>query len=68
MIGAMRTITLDDPELGGTYSVEPQGDGRLLLQPVMSSAQEILRRGELRPLTEEEDERLFGDLPRDGEG
>jgi len=40
-----------------------------VLEPVMSSAQEILRRQVLRPLTEEEeDERLFGDLPRDGEG
>jgi hypothetical protein len=68
MISAVRTITLDDPELAGTYTVQPQGDGRLVLEPVTSSAQEIMDRQGLRPLTEEEDERLFGDLPRDGEG
>jgi hypothetical protein len=67
-IGAVRTITLDDPELAGTYTVEPQDDDRLVLEPVMSSALEIMDREGLRPLTQEEDERLFGDLPRDGEG
>ncbi len=45
----MKTVTLEDPDLAGTYTVERQEDGRLVLEPVITSAEEIERRHGLEP-------------------
>jgi len=68
MIECVKTVTIDDPDFAGTYTVEPQGDGTLVLEPVMISAEEIMASQGLRELTEKERERHFGEVPSDGEG
>ena len=69
MILRMRTVTLREPDLEGTYTVERQQDGRLLLEPVVGpSADELIARSGGRRLTSEEFEREFGDLSSDTEG
>ena len=68
-IGAVRTITLDDPEFAGTYAVESLPDGRLLLEPEpRPSEQTILERSGARSLTPEEFAAEFGEPPAHGEG
>ena len=68
-IGAVRTITLDDPEFAGTYAVESLPDGRLLLEPEpRPSEQAILERSGARSLTPEEFAAEFGEPPAHGEG
>jgi hypothetical protein len=69
MIGCVKTVTLEDPDLAGTYTVERQDGGRLVLEPVVTSAEEIERRHGLEPASLEEFEAQYGrTLPPDGEG
>lgn len=69
MIGCMKTVRLEDPDLAGTYTVERQEGGRLALEPVVTSAEEIERRHGLAPASLEELEAQYGRmLPPDGEG
>lgn len=69
MIGCMKTVRLEDPDLAGTYTVERQEGGRLVLEPVVTSAEEIERRHGLEPASLEELEAQYGRmLPPDGEG
>jgi hypothetical protein len=61
-------VTLTEPEVAGDYVLEERHpDGSLLLRPD-TSVEAMERRAGLRPMTEEEFEEVFGDLPRDGEG
>lgn len=41
MIGCLKTVTLEDPDFAGTYTVERRGDGALVLEPVMTEMHEI---------------------------
>lgn len=60
---------LDHPEYGGVYEVDPQPHGELRLKPsVGPSGDELLAEAGARPLTSEEFEAEFGDLPTDDEG
>jgi hypothetical protein len=69
MIGCVKTVTLEDPDLAGTYTVERQDGGRLVLEPVVTSAEEIEQRHGLEPASLEELEAQYGRmLPPDGEG
>ena len=54
---------------GRQYDVVPDKAGGVALEPAITKTGEELRaeRGG-RPLTQEEFDDLFGDLPRDGEG
>jgi hypothetical protein len=61
-------LTLSEPEVAGDYVVdERHPDGSLLLRPD-TSVGAMERRAGLQPMTEEEFEEVFGDLPHDGEG
>jgi hypothetical protein len=68
MIACVQIITLNEPELKGTYAVERQADGRIVLDPVGPSEDELIARSGGRRLTADELEREFGDLPSDDEG
>ena len=69
MIGSMRTVTLEDPDFAGTYTVERQEDGRLLLEPVVTEMREIRERLGSEPASVEEFEGQYGRLlPPDDEG
>lgn len=51
------------------YDVVPDKQGGATLEPAITmSVEEILAAHGLRPLTSEEFEAYFGDLPSDGEG
>jgi len=55
-------------DIAGEYVVEDQRpDGRLVLAPDLSVKAILARHGE-RPMSAEEFERHFGDLPTDDEG
>jgi hypothetical protein len=61
-------VTLTEDGIAGDYIVaERNPDGSLLLAPD-TSIEAIRRRQGTRPMTSEEFEQHFGDLPRDGEG
>ena len=61
-------VTLTEPGIAGDYIVvEHNADGSVLLSPDTSAAG-IERRLGVEPASEEELERHFGHLPRDGEG
>lgn len=64
----MRIVTLNEPELEGTYAVERQADGRIVLDPVGPSEEELVARAGGRRLSTEELEGELGDLPSDDEG
>ena len=69
MIGCVKTVTLEDPDLAGTYTVERQEDGRLLLEPVVTEMREIRERLGSEPASVEEFEDQYGRLlPPDDEG
>jgi len=61
-------VTLTEPGIAGDYIVvEHNADGSVLLSPDTSAAA-IERRLGVEPVSEEDFERHFGHLPRDGEG
>ena len=60
-------VTREDGASSRYVLEEERDDGSLVLSPD-TSYEAILERAPGRPLTEEEFEELFGDLPRDGEG
>lgn len=61
-------VTLTEPGVAGDYIVaERHPDGSVLLAPD-TSMDAIQRRIGGRPMTDEEFERHFGDLPSDEEG
>lgn len=62
MIVCVKTVTLEDPEFAGTYVVEREAGGRLVLEPVLTSAEEIDRRHGLQPASVEELEAEHGAL------
>ncbi len=58
-------VTLTEPRLAGSYDVVEQEDGRLVLEKNLEpTAEEMHRRHGTRPLTDDEFEATFGDLPR----
>lgn len=59
----VKTVKLEDPDLGGTYDVKELEGGRQV-----ATLDEILERQGGRRVTDEEFEHHFGHLPRDGEG
>lgn len=67
-IAFMQIVTLHEPELSGTYAVERQPDGRIVLDPIGPSEVDLASRAGGRSLTNEELEEQFGDLPSDDEG
>lgn len=59
-------VTLTEPGLAGSYDVVDQDDGRLVLERNLEpTSEELHRRHGTRPLTDEEFEAAFGDLPRE---
>ena len=65
---AVLKVTLTEPEIAGSYVVaERQGDGTLVLAPD-TSIEAIRARQGTEPMSPEDFEEHFGDLPRDGEG
>ncbi len=69
MIGCVKTVTLEDPDLAGTYTVERQDGGRLLLEPVVTEMHDIRDRLRSEPASVEELEGQYGRLlPPDDEG
>lgn len=61
-------VSLSEPGVAGEYVLEERHPDRsLLLRPDTSVEAMELRTG-LRPMSQEEFEEVFGDLPRDGEG
>jgi len=59
-------VTLTEPAIAGEYVVVAHDDSRVLLERDLGpSAGELHARYGTRPLTAEEFERFFGDLPRD---
>jgi hypothetical protein len=69
MIVSVKEVTLDDPELAGTYEVRRLEGGRLLLEPRLTGIDEIERRHGLEPASVEALEREQGALlPADDEG
>lgn len=68
---AVRTITINDPDFAGTYTVvEVRSDELLVLKPIDDEPSEtsLIASAGGRPLTPEEFEAEFGDLPTDDEG
>lgn len=63
-------VTLTEPEIAGSYLVEPQEDGTLVLMPEGEEPTlvAIREREGARAATDEEFRRAFGDLPSDAEG
>jgi hypothetical protein len=63
-------VTLTEPEIAGSYLVEPQEDGTLVLVPdgEEPTLAEIREREGARAVTDEEFRSTFGELPSDGEG
>jgi hypothetical protein len=54
---------------GRRYDVVSDKEGGVTLEPAIAvSAEELHERYGTRPVTQEEFEELFGDLPSDGEG
>jgi hypothetical protein len=54
---------------GRRYDVVSDKEGGVTLEPAITvSAEELHERHGTRPVTQEEFEELFGDLPSDGEG
>ena len=54
---------------GRRYDVVSDKEGGVTLEPAITvSAEELHARHGTRPVTQEEFEELFGDLPSDGEG
>ena len=54
---------------GRRYDVVSDKEGGVTLEPAITvSAEELHERDATRPVTQEEFEELFGDLPADGEG
>ncbi len=54
---------------GRRYDVIPDGEGGVALEPAITvSSRELHERHGTRPATKGEFDRLFGDLPTDGEG
>ena len=54
---------------GRRYDVVSDGEGGVALEPVITvTSRELHERHGTRPATEEAFERLFGELPTDGEG
>ena len=68
MIGCVKTVTLEDPDFAGTYTVERRGDGALVLEPVMTEMHEIRDRLGSEPASVEEFEAQYGRLLPDDEG
>jgi hypothetical protein len=69
MIVGVKEVTLDDPELAGTYEVRRLEGGRLLLEPRLTGLEEIERRHGLERASSEALEREHGPLlPADDEG
>lgn len=65
---ALTKVALTEPGLAGEYVVaERHPDGSVLLAPD-TAIDAIQRRIGGRPMTDEEFEEHFGDLPSDGEG
>jgi hypothetical protein len=61
-------VSLSEPGIAGDYVLEERHpDGSLLLRPD-TSVDAMERRAGLRPMSQEEFEEVFGDLPRGGEG
>lgn len=61
-------VTVTEPGIAGSYVLEERNpDGSLLLRPD-TSVDAIQRRVGGRPMTDDEFEDAFGDLPTDGEG
>jgi len=68
LVATPMKVTLTEPGIAGDYIVvEHNADGSVLLSPD-TSATAIERRLGVEPASEEEFERHFGHLPRDGEG
>lgn len=69
MIGCMKTVTLEDPDFAGTYTVERRDDGALVLEPVVTDMRQIRDRLGSEPASVEEFEAQYGRLlPPDDEG
>ncbi len=64
----MTTVTITEPPYAGTYEVHEAGGGRLTLDPIGPTVEELARRAGGSRLTPDEVERELGPLPRDGEG
>lgn len=62
MIGWVKTVTLEDPDFAGTYTVERRGDGALVLEPVITEMHEIRDRLGSEPASVEEFEAQYGRL------
>jgi hypothetical protein len=64
------TVIVHGAGIDGPYRVvERHEDGSLLLHPVPErSVADMLEEHDLRPMSAEEFERTFGDLPTDSEG
>jgi hypothetical protein len=68
-VGAMKTVTLTEPEFEGSYEVEELESGDLLLRRRLTTLAEIEQRHGLQPATVEEFEAEHGrTLPHDDEG
>ena len=63
----MPHITVSGDRSGEYVIVEERDDGSLVVAPD-TSAEAIRKRAGTRPMTPEEFEERFGDLPSDGEG
>jgi hypothetical protein len=63
-------VTLTEPEIAGSYLVEPQEDGTLVLVPegAEPTLATIREREGARAATGEEFRDAFGDLPSNDEG
>ncbi len=64
----MTTVTLTEPPYAGTYEVHEDDSGRLMLDPIGPTVEELARRTSGTRLAADEVERELGELPRDGEG
>lgn len=59
-------VTLTDPEIAGEYVVVEHDDSRVVLERSLEpSSAEMHRRHATRPLTDEEFEESFGELPEE---
>jgi len=59
-------VTLTEPGVAGSYDVVENEDGRLVLEKNLEpSSDELHERHGTRPLTDDEFDRAFGDLPRE---
>jgi hypothetical protein len=67
---SMTTVIVRGPGIDGPYRVvEQHEDGSLLLHPAPErSVADMLAEHDLRPMSDEEFERTFGQLPTDSEG